>query len=365
VSAGVASRQEIPRGPAVAYRLDRGDVCAIDERTDDESTDVGGVDWHMSGYRTKQRLRISSYSRCTERGMSREPRNIRPGAVYHLISRFVDRDWFITREHEREAYLSLLGRALSDSDWRCLSYAIMSNHVHHGVIAGGQPLDEWIRRVHSPFADAMNKSHNRIGSVFVRGPKDYEVPGDRVGAVIAYIHNNPVRAKVVSAASQSTWTSHRAYVGLADRPPWLHVDEGLARSGFASPEEFDAWVTLAPGHPNREKLEQRIATWEREERGLPRRRNVPTIDPVEVVAVVANELDVPLEQLRSGRKLPTCALARRATVRCAASLGINGVAVARALAISQQRVSSILAAPSDVDDVVARVIDRLADRKNP
>ena len=41
-----------------------------------------------------------------------------PGAVYHVISRFVDRDWFIESEDERSLYLSLLGRALLESDWR-------------------------------------------------------------------------------------------------------------------------------------------------------------------------------------------------------------------------------------------------------
>jgi len=55
--------------------------------------------------------------------MPRLPRFIEPGTVYHLISRFVDREWFIKREDERRTYLRLLGRALLDSDWRCFSFA--------------------------------------------------------------------------------------------------------------------------------------------------------------------------------------------------------------------------------------------------
>src|SRR5438067_2099143 len=105
--------------------------------------------------------------------MPRKRRVIVAGSVYHLISRFVDRDWFIRSELERDYYLQLLGPALETTDWRCLSYAIMSNHVHLAMVAGRDTLASWIRRVHSPFADWMNRSHERIGSIFVRGPKDF------------------------------------------------------------------------------------------------------------------------------------------------------------------------------------------------
>src|SRR5882762_8704116 len=107
--------------------------------------------------------------------MPRRPRQNSPGRVYHLISRFVDRDWFIATESERRVYLELLGRALQTSDWRCLAFAIMSNHIHLAMVAGLQALDRWIRRVHSPFAEWLNQRYDRIGSVFVRGPNDHVV----------------------------------------------------------------------------------------------------------------------------------------------------------------------------------------------
>src|SRR5262245_767164 len=113
--------------------------------------------------------------------MPRQPRRIEQGLAYHLISRFVDRNWFIETAYEREHYLKLLGRSLENSDWRLTSYAIMSNHIHFECIAGKQPLADWIRPVHSPFADAMNRSRNRIGCIFVRGPKAFPVHGDSFG----------------------------------------------------------------------------------------------------------------------------------------------------------------------------------------
>jgi len=135
--------------------------------------------------------------------MPRESRHIVPGTPYHIISRFVDREWFIRSRHERDRYIRLLGLSVEKSDWRLLSFCIMSNHVHLAARAGEESLGDWIRRVHSPFASAMNHEHDRIGPMFVRGPKAFPVAPEAFGSLLAYIHNNPVRAGVCASAGPS------------------------------------------------------------------------------------------------------------------------------------------------------------------
>jgi len=137
----------------------------------------------------------------------------------------------------------MFGRALSNTDWRCIAYCLMSNHLHFAMVAGERDLQSWAKKVNAPFAQWLNKEHSRLGPVFADRPSVYTVVKDREAQVIAYIHNNPVRAGVVRRASDSMWSSHPAYVGRAPRPPWLHVDEGLQRSGFAGdPASFDNFV---------------------------------------------------------------------------------------------------------------------------
>jgi hypothetical protein len=58
--------------------------------------------------------------------------------------------------------------------------------------------------------------------------------GDTAAALLAYIHNTPVRAQVVSDPADSPWTSHRAYLGLCAAPPWVNVEFGLHLCGFSS-----------------------------------------------------------------------------------------------------------------------------------
>jgi len=284
---------------------------------------------------------------CSTGRMPRAPRLIVPGLVYHLISRFVDREWFITRESERARYLSLLGRALAKTDWRCLGYAVMSNHIHIPAVAGENPLGSWIRRVNSPFANFMNREHARIGPLFVRGPRAFESPPSEVARLVAYVHNNPVRANVVQNAANSRWTSHRAYLGHDESPPWLDVSLGLRLCGFHDPQEFDKFVALHPSDPAREAVERgaidvdpsalfREAVARRCHRG----RDRPSARMV--VEATALELGISPASIYSQSRSSALKLARHVAIHTASMVGVTGVAIADALDLTQSGASRAL-----------------------
>jgi REP element-mobilizing transposase RayT len=169
--------------------------------------------------------------------------------VYHLIFRFVGGEFFIEGDHERDTYVRLLGEALRNCDWKCIAYAVMSNHIHLGMVAGLTPRSEWLREVHSPFGAWINKRKERIGSVFTKIPKTRAVHRDEVAAVVAYIHNNPVRAAVVAKARESSWTSHNAYLGTAEPPDWLHIEMGRALMRIEGSSTFDEFVNSEARRP--------------------------------------------------------------------------------------------------------------------
>jgi putative transposase len=171
--------------------------------------------------------------------------SIQAGSIYHLISRFVAKEWFIESDAERRVYLSLLGAELVRTDWRCFCFAVMSSHIHLGLVAGTSRLRSWLRPVHTVFANWLNERRDRIGAVFVRGPHVIDVRPDRVARLIDYVHLNPVRAGVVARPEESDWTSYRAYAGLAKQAGWLHVDRGLELAGFATMAAFERWSASA------------------------------------------------------------------------------------------------------------------------
>ncbi len=163
------------------------------------------------------------------------PRYIRclpPGSLVHVIGRYLNREFLVQHEEERASYLRFLERALKRTDWVMLSYGLMSSHNHWGAIAGTTPFSQLSMSVNSSFARWYNRRHGRLGPVFADRPRTLLVSPTDAAYLIGYHHNNPVRAGVVGDATESTWTSHRAYLGLDAAPPWLDVDLGLKLSRF-------------------------------------------------------------------------------------------------------------------------------------
>jgi len=291
-----------------------------------------------------------------------------PGVVHHLIWRFVDRGWFFTDDVERDRYRSLLGRCLEDTDWRCISYALMSSHIHIAAISGDEPLAVWSRRVNSPFAVWMNERHRRLGPLFADRAKSYAMSPASVGTLISYIHDNPVRAGITATAEDSTWTSARAYAGLIATPRWLFIEEGLARAGVQQFNEL-------PVAPTKDEL---VAVKIKEVAEAARRRGsvnvatpethvVPLVarayarirpDARRVIELVAETMALAPTEISSRRRNAMTCRAREMATHAARMVGVTGSEIAAALGISHQAVSRI-ARHAKVDSRCEAVCARL------
>ena len=148
------------------------------------------------------------------------------GGLFHVISRFQDRRYYLDIEGARQRYLSCLGRAAKAHDCRIVAYCLMSSHVHLLLQLGNDSLGKLTKMANSPFATWVNGRRRRgLGGVFSDRPKSVLAHTETYGMeLIRYIHNNPVRAGVVERASDSEWSSHRAYMGLEPVPDWLAVE---------------------------------------------------------------------------------------------------------------------------------------------
>lgn len=291
-------------------------------------------------------------------------RVIEPTVTYHVISRFVDKRWYLETDEDRELYLRLLGTALRESDWRLLAYALMSSHTHLEVIAGFTAFGALMKRVHAPFARIVNERRAGLGPLFADRPAAWGLRTADEGRAIAYIHNNPVRANVASSARDSAWTSHRAYIGLAPRPAWLAVDEGLARCGVEA-AEFDAWVAstlpcdLTESVAGIHRVARRRGAIEL---GTPISNPLVTPlvarrfarirpDPRVVVALVASTMGVAPETITSRTHEELAVRARRIAVRSGVAVGLCASEMAAALGVSRQAAAKMLRLPLEGDTV--------------
>jgi len=151
-----------------------------------------------------------------------------------VISRFVDKQFRLAGDEERREYLSRAEKAARRFDWTMLAFSLMSSHTHLASLVGTDALSRFCEQVHSPLAGWLNRRQGRLGPGFADRPTTIEMEPEALPFLIAYIHNNPVRAGCVDDPTDSDWTSHRAYVGLVEPPKWIDVELGLSLCGFSS-----------------------------------------------------------------------------------------------------------------------------------
>jgi len=276
---------------------------------------------------------------------------------------------------ERATYLRLFGHAMHMSDWRCIGYALMSNHIHLAMVAGSQPLATWAKRVHTPFSHWINRRFERFGHVFAHRPKDFAILPEDEPKLLAYVHNNPVAAKICSAPRESSWTSHRAYLGLAGCPDWLDVALGLARCGFADRESFDRWVCATPGDSGEtdvSSIGRALARRGALAIATPTAGPAPAApivarpfahvrpDPVRLVELVEEATRMPLARFCSRQRSNELVAARQVAVQAGRAMGLSSGDLATVMGLAPQSVARIARRGDPRSaDAVATVLARM------
>lgn len=156
--------------------------------------------------------------------MSRTARLHYPGGIFHIISRCLNCERLITRPAHRKYYLDLLAESLAFTDATVLAWCVMGTHIHLVVRSGEEPLSRLMKPVNTGFARWLNARLSRFGPVFGDRYKSILVEEEPyLLELVRYVHNNPVRARVVSSPERSRWTSHQCYIGRRPIPDWLNV----------------------------------------------------------------------------------------------------------------------------------------------
>jgi hypothetical protein len=188
-----------------------------------------------------------------QRVMPRFARRHCPGALVHVIVRFTSGEHRLAGPAERAIVLARLPAALARTDWTLHAYALMGSHIHLAMTAGRTPPARFLRSLLVSVAYRLNRAHGRTGPVVAERAKTVLMAQERMATLVAYLHNNPVRAGVVATAGESDWTSHRAWTDQEPVPPWLTVTPALERAGYeptsAGRRAFDQYVRERASDP--------------------------------------------------------------------------------------------------------------------
>jgi REP-associated tyrosine transposase len=164
--------------------------------------------------------------------VSRPPRIELAGGIYHVIARGNERREIFRDDQDHRLYLARLAECQRRYDFGVLAYCLMPNHVHLAIERGPVPVGKIVLALHAFYGQKFNYRHERVGHLFQGRYRAFLVDCDRyLGALIQYIHLNPVRAGLVGRPESYLWSSDRFY-RRGKGPGWLDVDFVLRR--FAS-----------------------------------------------------------------------------------------------------------------------------------
>ena len=163
------------------------------------------------------------------------PRPLRidfPGAKHHVMNRGIRRQPVFLDDWCCEEFLCSLGDVVSRYGVVLHGYALMPNHFHLLIESTHGNLSPAMAHLSSTFSARMNKRQGWEGAVF-RGRFHNRVVSDDAHwlYLLAYLHLNPVKARLAMTLEQTRWTSHAIYAGMLSCPEWLHTKEMLLALG--------------------------------------------------------------------------------------------------------------------------------------
>jgi putative transposase len=181
--------------------------------------------------------------------MSRPLRLEFEGGVYHIVARGNERRDIFRDDRDRERYLERLSHYRDRFGFQLLAFCLMSNHVHLVVETGKMPLSRVMLGLQGSYTQWFNRRHRRSGHLFQGRYKAFLVQEDEyLQALVRYVHENPVKAKIVERARLYPWSSDRFY-RKGRGPGWLDLERVLETFGKSRRRAAAAYVRFMEGEP--------------------------------------------------------------------------------------------------------------------
>ncbi|MEN6349606.1 MAG: transposase [Syntrophomonas sp.] len=154
--------------------------------------------------------------------MVRKAREQCESGIYHVVLRGINRQDIFFDDEDYRRLLETVAQKKSDKQFEVYGYCLMSNHVHMLIRENKDKISRIMSRIGTSYAWWYNRKYGRSGHVFQGRYGSEGVEDDAyLLTVVRYIHNNPIKAKMVIVAEEYRWSSIHAYYGGREYPAGL------------------------------------------------------------------------------------------------------------------------------------------------
>lgn len=144
--------------------------------------------------------------------MARRAREISKTGIYHIVVRGINRQTIFEHDEDKLKFLEIITKYKEISKFKLYGYCIMDNHIHLLVKETEESISTFFKRISSSYVYWYNTKYRRYGHLFQERFHS-EVVEDKhyFLTVLRYIHQNPLKAKIVNDVFESQWTSIHEY----------------------------------------------------------------------------------------------------------------------------------------------------------
>lgn len=146
--------------------------------------------------------------------MPRQARDKSKTGIYHIMLRGINKQEIFHDDGDRVKFINILKRNKRQSQIKVFGWCLMENHIHLLLGEGKEDISISMKRIGIGFAWYFNCKYQRTGHLFQDRYRSEKVETDEyLLTVIRYIHQNPVKARLVRSPKDWQWSSCGEYYG--------------------------------------------------------------------------------------------------------------------------------------------------------
>ncbi len=169
--------------------------------------------------------------------MGRRAREYSQTGLYHIVFRGINRQNIFEEEDDYIKIVDIVLNLKQEMKFEIYAYCLMTNHVH--LILKESDMGDIsiiMKRLLTKYVGWFNRKYLRSGALMTSRYKSQPVENDEyLLSVIRYIHQNPLRAKMVTKIGEYKWSSYPEYINKNFLTDTQFVFSMIDKKGF---EEF-------------------------------------------------------------------------------------------------------------------------------
>lgn len=160
--------------------------------------------------------------------MPRQSRQRSFSGIYHIMMRGNEKRNIFLDDEDRYKFIDILYNKKMLSNYCLYAYCLMSNHVHLLLKENDEDISLCLKRINISYACYFNKKYDRVGHLFQDRFRSECINSDsQLLSALRYIHNNPIKAKMVMHPEDYIWSSYNIYMDVMKNLYLIDRDEIL------------------------------------------------------------------------------------------------------------------------------------------